>query len=162
MSKNSHRTPKSSKVPTKQPVQFEQVYDIFTMRKKPMSMETIEQLAMQSVESALNKKNDLTALGFFSRLGYGTMVQKWREKSAKFDYLYQERKRIISDKRETGGLLKDPDKEYLRLDSNMARFSMPLYDSEWRDLEVQRAKDKIEDGSVEQKVIVIERFPEAK
>lgn len=160
MKKTSHRILQSEKSTNKM---FEEILDIFTGRMKPVSIAFVEQLGLQALESALTKKNDIKAMQFFHKLGYGSNdIKRWSERSPKFKRLYERRKNIIGDKREIGAAIKDQDDEYIRLNDNFIRLSMPLYEEEWDQLEKQRADRANSVVGDEQKVIVIEKFTEEK
>jgi hypothetical protein len=152
----------SLKVPNGSKKVFEEIIDGITGDKKLISEEFIEDLARQSVQSALNKKNDIKAMGFFLRLGYGSdSIKRWSERSEKFKRLYEQRKDIIGLKRETGAGLKDfdEDKEYIRLNENFIRLSMPLYDPEWIENEKRIAALNKESEKPAIQYVVIPEFP---
>ncbi|HVW99242.1 MAG TPA: hypothetical protein VHA52_02210 [Candidatus Babeliaceae bacterium] len=140
---------------------FETVLDIFTLKQRPVSIAFIEQLAQQSVKSALEIKNDLKSEQFFRKLGYGSnSIKRWRERSPKFAELYDLRKEILADKREIGAALKDPDKEYLRLNESFIKYTHSLYDKEFKELEAEKAALHNKDEKPEKIVVVIDKFEE--
>jgi hypothetical protein len=166
MKKTSHRTSKSvknAKPVTYDAKMFEEKFDIFTFKKIPISNGFIENLAEESVRSALTDKDDFILMGFFYERGHNrTDIHRWCNRNEKFKNLYEARRKIIAAKREAGALLVDPVKKYHRLKDSLVRFTMPFYEEEWRDREKEIAKDRLEEQAIEQKVIVIERFPETK
>jgi hypothetical protein len=150
---NSH--PHTSR-PNEENKAFEVLRDS-TFRQRPISLEFIERLAEASVESALTKKNDLKVMAFFHKHGFDSnSIKRWCARSDKFKDLYQMRLRIISDKREIGGLLRHSDEEYLALDGSMVAKNQRIYDPEWAQVEQERARERLAVDGDKNMIVVVD------
>ena len=147
----------------KQSNDFDPIFDIFTLRKKPVSIEYIENLALACVKSAVEDKADLTLNGFFIRRGItNNTTDLWQTKSPVFKEAMATRRKMIGDKRETGAIIKDPSKDYLRLNEQSVMRFMPMYSEEYARFREWEASLSKENEQVENKIVVIESFEEKK
>lgn len=152
MKKISHSNTTKQNVPSKL---FEEVFDIFTLKMKPISITFVEQLGQQFVKYALEDDNALKAMAFFRAKGYGTDdIRRWKERSIKFASAYELGKEIIGDRREIGGLKK-------KYDAGMITTSMPIYDREWKEQAEWKANLTKEKEQPTTKIVVIEKFGES-
>lgn len=134
-------------------VVFDEYRNMNTFRIYPVTVEYIEQVALELIEWAKDDCRALKISQFFTRQGISTTtVKKWRDKSPVFDEAYVYAKQIIGDRRETGAI----ENEY---DSGMIRSSMPIYDDEWKMNEEWRSKLKDQSGQMGNVKVVIEQCP---
>lgn len=132
---------------------FEERFDIFTLKMKPISDALLEQLGQQSVESALNDKDDLTICRFFAERGYSREdTKRWEKRNKKFAALYEARVALIKGKQEMGALLADPSKKFHRLKERFASRYLEKNHEDWRkhrEWEAQLSKQAEEEKTYE-------------
>jgi hypothetical protein len=130
---------------------FEERFDIFTLKMKPISDTMLEQLGQHSVESALNDKDDITICRFFEERGYSRDdTKRWEKRNKKFSALYEARVAIIKSKQETGALLMDPSKKFHRLKERFASRYLEKNHEDWkkhREWESKLSKEETEHAS---------------
>lgn len=133
--------------------------DLYTYKKKPVSLPFIERIVIDMFNWAKNNKNALVMHDFFIERGIPlSTVQKWTAKFEIFREALKDTKLVLGSRREKGALKR----EY---DANMVRTVMHRYDPEWREAEVWRAELKQkQDEKTQQHNIewVMEKFPSSK
>jgi hypothetical protein len=108
--------------------------NILTLREKPLSIGTIEVLAEQLVEWALNDDNATKMRPFFNARGITTNdVKRWSKRSKKFELAFKIAKAAVGDRREHGALVK-------RYAEKMVMFTMHHYDDEWKNFDKYHAE----------------------
>ncbi len=105
---------------------FDEFYDIFTLRMRPISEEYIIQIGVECFRWATTDPEALKITQFFRSKGISTSTfQRWMERSPKFKELYLESKYAIGDRRETGEITR----KYSSTFCNPK--AMAIYDPEW-------------------------------
>lgn len=129
---------------------------IFTGNLKPMNSVGIERLSREVVNWAFNDGEALKLSQFLHKMGINERT--WRRWCAEFPELKeasQTAKSMIGDRREIGALKH----EY---NFGVVAYTMPFYDSEWKDETVRRASLKEGLGGGDGKVtfqIVTDKIP---
>lgn len=130
--------------------------DVFTFKEKPVSEIYLMKLAHEMVKWARENEDALVLADFFNNKGiHRSDIQRWVGKHLFFKNAYEMTKSIIGSRREKGALLR-------KYDSTIVMRTMSIYDPEWKELELWRAKLKEDQINNEPKVIVIKEFSDGK
>ena len=124
---------KTQTVTKRKKIRFDHYLDLVSFREKPISDQSLEKLAKDLVAWAINDETATKIKPFFIFRGMGTTdVKRWKKRNKKFAAAYSLALSAIGNRREHGALTK-------KYDSNTVIKSMPLYDSDWKDLEEWRS-----------------------
>lgn len=136
---------------------FDEYYDIFTLRKTPISLAAIEQLACKLLKWAHTDPTAYKLSQFWKNEGINsTTLKRWSDRSPMLQEAIQAAREIIGDRREIGALKR-------QLSEGIVASSMSIYDPEWKAMAEWRASLKQEKDSQSNPVtVVIENYPEEK
>jgi len=136
---------------------FDEYYDLFTLRTKPVSDVFIEQIAQKLMHWAINNEEAYKISQFYEQEGlHNEDIDRWCKRSKAMAYAKYAALRAIGNRREIGGLKK-------KLDSGMVSYTMAHYDKDWKDLAEWRNTLKLDaDQKGETKIVVLEKYPDSK
>lgn len=148
--KNTEQLPVVTKVDTGEYVEFDD------WRGIPVSSSYLANLADKLIVWAVTD-NDADKLNEFyvTEKIHKKSFYRWMEKSNALKRAHELAMMAIGNRREKNGLRRI-------YDSGMISKSMPIYDEDWKALEEWRSKmTKEENAGNEQKVVIIEKFPDS-
>lgn len=133
--------------------EFDFYYDIFTLRKKPVTLEYIEARAEQMRDLAFNDPEMLKVTQLYRAMGCTQSdIDRWRKRSEKLDLMHDEAKQAIGDRREIGGMKKN-------FSESIVRHTMHHYDTTWKGMdEYQAALRKKDEEKPTQITVVMDNF----
>ena len=129
------KTPQSSIGKVKAPkIVYEDHFDIFTLRQKPVSDGDLENKARDLIEwvTKTDRAYKIKQWLVFNGIS-GDTLKRWRARSEVLDEAYKYALMVLGNRREVGWLEK-------KLDPTCCRLSMPIYDADWKKMEIWRAK----------------------
>ena len=136
---------------------YDDYLDMFTMRKRPISVEYIEKFANDMVLWALNDPDAFKLAQYYRIRGVcGEDMERWAERYPNLKTANRYVLGILGDKREMGALKKD-------YDSGMVRTMMPRYDKDWRNIEKWRSllREQESKAAGGTKFVVMDKFPDS-
>lgn len=136
---------------------LEDITTFFSWRLKPVPDAFLEHLAEELLYWAINDQNALKLSQFFTLKSIDDSdFNKWIKRNENLAKARNRAMRIIGDRRETEALKGN-------LNAQMVSFTMPRYDPNWKLLTEWRAKlkNQAEQEKNEQKIVIIERYPES-
>jgi hypothetical protein len=152
ISKAKKNSIESSKVAKKT---FFDYLDTFTFKMKPISEDSLDKLAEELVRWAVNDDDALKLSQFYIKHGfYDSDFYNWCARNKNLEIAHKTAMIAIGNRREIGAIKR-------KYDSGTINTSMSIYDKQWKELAEWKANLNKEKEQVEQKIIVIERFPES-
>lgn len=153
---NKRKDPKTTnlnKLPLERTTKsFDEYFDVFTFRQKPVSDAWLEQLmnemrdfaltALVNMEEEKKGKHHYQLGQFFKRKGITSNdIRRWKETRKNFKVVYDWCLEVMGDTREVGGFLR-------KLDPGMVRSSMYHYDSDWKEIAQKEWEVKAKNNDV--------------
>lgn len=150
---------KKNKIIDKKPVEIETKYkydeyfDCFTFKMKPVSEQFINKLAHDLLQWAYNDENALKLTQFYHMKGIGSNdMKRWSKRNINLKIAHARALQMIGNRREIGALKGT-------LNPKIVAYTMPMYDKTWKQLvewEASLKKDQVDEKAVR---IILEEIP---
>lgn len=115
---------------------FDEYFDMFSFKTKPVSDTFIDHIAQELVTWVLSDDKAYKLSQFYVKKGIGSDdIKRWENRNKNLLRAHAFALEVLSIRREIGALER-------KLDPGMVRYTMPHYDKTWKELEEWRAKLK--------------------
>jgi len=123
---------------------------------RPVPDAFLEQLAIDLISWVEDNPQVVQLIGFLKAKGiYPNTLRDWKERNESLKNAYNWTMFTLGQRREHKALTKD-------FDSSFVRYTMPLFDEDYKNLEEWRAKLREANEDSGTKIVVLEKFPETK
>lgn len=121
---------------------------------RPASQPFLEQLAIDLITWLDNNPDKLQIIGFLKERGiFPATIREWTKRNESLKNAYNWAMYTLGQRREEGAIRKE-------FDSSFVRYTMPMFDEDFKALEEWRSKLKDENQEGGTKIVVLEKFPE--
>lgn len=135
---------------------YDDYLNLFTWKKMPVDDRFKDMLAQKLIKWAKEDENALKLSQFFLDNGISDdVVERWEKKHEGLRLAKKVAKQLIGNRREVGAMNR-------QFDSSMVKFTMPLYDPDWKGVEEWKSKLRVENEvQNESRIVVIEKYPDS-
>jgi hypothetical protein len=148
------KTPQpTTEAPAKPKYMYDEYYDYFTFKMRPVSDQWIDALAHELLDWATTNDNAFKITQFYHMKGIGSDdIKRWRERNKNLDVAYVRALEMLGNRREIGAIKG-------KLKEGIVLSSMPMYDKKWKSLAEWRAA--LRNKSEEEKTVkvLLEHIP---
>lgn len=132
---------------------YDEYYDYFTFKMKPVSDQWIDALAHDLLDWATTNDNAFKITQFYHLRGIGSDdIKRWRERNKNLDVAYVRALEMLGNRREIGAIKG-------KLKEGIVLSSMPMYDKKWKSLAEWRAALRNKADEEKPVRVIIEQIP---